>query len=866
MKMFPIIIIITLEYIFCITTNVYDINLSKILNIDINEYSEGYIPKESKLYFRLKIEDKKTKYIHLLLPKEIENKFNIKYYDFIEKPSEEEITNEELKYKNLQFLEKHLYDKYNDFIYSTEIDNEISYISISFIPNFDLYNISIYVSNYEEDYNWNKYDIKYLTYYEIDIQKVEKNNTLFELNSTEEHTGEIIMNLIVPQDADIKFYIYGVGLQTGKIEELIGIDDTEGVLINFFLNKIIKEDINDIYEYSFILDEETKYFFIYIEINKIIDYLKVYFYEKNKDIQISDVYNVTYSTEYQIEKKNLVKSDNPAFTLKSINPHYGDTFIHLKVNKDISKDYFNLIGYGYNDYLSNENKINPISLNIKYNDTLEENEYNIHKYYFKLNENSLYFAINVFLNYDLNYLSIYLPGSNFQVYDISFFTEYIIEGKIPLNKKLYFRIQNDDGQKFVQLRTLLNIEAQFEVSLCSFKSYPSDEQIYNEKSEYYKVELNQKNSDFNNDIYIYNPKIDENIKYFSILVNIKKELNYISIYVKKENKEKAICYGVEFLISYKINFEQINQNYPLLSLRSIEEHSGENCISIEVSHNENSTFDINGNESKTFEIEKKESNDNLNILNINLDAKINGPENDIYRYCFILEEDYRYFAIDIQLIKKVEYFSFYFFDPNKEEETKKKYNVTNSTEYQIDNKYLVASNDYAFTLISITPNIGDNYIKLKVKKGVTKDYFYLGGYGSTVYPSSSLENKVHRIALGIKFNETLSEDQHDILKYYFKSYDNSTYFHINVFIYKPIDYLSVQLEQISKKSDDNSENSKNSEGSDNSSISPIILSIIIIVSCLIALFILYFVLRKYVFSRNDITYKEIEKVNQDSII
>ena len=129
-----------------------------------------------------------------------------------------------------------------------------------------------------------------------------------------------------------------------------------------------------------------------------------------------------------------------------------------------------------------------------------------------------------------------------------------------------------------------------------------------------------------------------------------------------------------------------------------------------------------------------------------------------------------------------------------------------------------------------------------------------------------MKNKVHRIALGIKFNEILSEDQHDILKYYFKSYDNSTYFHINVFIYKPIDYLSIQIEQISKKSDDNSENSKNSEGSDNSSISLIILSIIIIVSCLIALFILYFVLRKYVFSRNDITYKEIEKVNQDSII
>ena len=182
MKIFPIIIIIIIEYIFCIKTNVYDIHLSKILNIDINEYSEGYIPKESKLYFRLKIEDKKTKYIHLLLPTKIENGFVEEYYDFNEKPSEEEITSEELNYKKLEFIEKRSYDKYNDFIYSKEIDNEISYISISFIPDFDLNELSIYVDNYDDNKNWNKYDIKYLTYYEINMEKLDNNNTLFLLN------------------------------------------------------------------------------------------------------------------------------------------------------------------------------------------------------------------------------------------------------------------------------------------------------------------------------------------------------------------------------------------------------------------------------------------------------------------------------------------------------------------------------------------------------------------------------------------------------------------------------------------------------------------------------------------------------------
>ena len=152
------------------------------------------------------------------------------------------------------------------------------------------------------------------------------------------------------------------------------------------------------------------------------------------------------------------------------------------------------------------------------------------------------------------------------------------------------------------------------------------------------------------------------------------------------------------------------------------------------------------------------------------------------------------FRLIYNWLKKLIIFHFLFFDPNKEDETKKKYNVTNSTEYQIENNYLVVSNDYIFTLISITPHIGDIYIKLKVKKGITKDSFYLGSYGATIYPNSSINNIVHPVVLDIKFNETLFGDQYDTLKYHFKSYDNSTYFHINVFIYKPIEYLSIQFD------------------------------------------------------------------------
>ena len=276
-----------------------------------------------------------------------------------------------------------------------------------------------------------------------------------------------------------------------------------------------------------------------------------------------------------------------------------------------------------------------------------------------------------------------------------------------------------------------------------------------------------------------------------------------------------------------------------------------------VSKTENDIFDFFGYQFKNEEMNMNESKQ----LGFNLIDKydIEDSSKTVYRYSFILDEDYKYYLVGIQFHEIVDYFTYIFNIPRK------KYNVTYSTEYQIEKKYLIDSSDFYNTFLSVDPHIGDNYIKLKVKKGVDEDYFYLGGYANKQYDGVTDDATI----LDIYYVDKLPGDEYDILQYYFKSYENSTYFHINIIIKKPVDYLSFTFDDKNEKknSNDESEGKEKSEQSDKfdsgSSVSPVVLAIIIIASILVLLVVLYFVCRKFGFLRkNDVTSKNIESVDQ----
>ena len=125
------------------------------------------------------------------------------------------------------------------------------------------------------------------------------------------------------------------------------------------------------------------------------------------------------------------------------------------------------------------------------------------------------------------------------------------------------------------------------------------------------------------------------------------------------------------------------------------------------------------------------------------------------------------------------------------------------------------SKKYYFIIKSTNKHIGETFINLKVKKGVSKDNFYLIGYGTKEYVTSNDDNSED---LNVIYIKTFYKDSYDIIKYYFESKENTPFFTIKVYIYKNIDYLSFET-------DDDSEDSN-----------PFILPVFIIFSIAVLLF------------------------------
>ena len=321
----------------------------------------------------------------------------------------------------------------------------------------------------------------------------------------------------------------------------------------------------------------------------------------------------------------------------------------------------------------------------------------------------------------------------------------------------------------------------------------------------------------------------------------------------------------KFKYANYINLNITKKNSKILLCPNEADNNGEYLLNFIVSKTENDVFDFFGYQFKNEEMNMNESKQfGFNLID-NYD--IEDSTKTVYRYSFTLDKDYKYYLVGIKIYEIVDYFTYIFNIPRK------KYNVTYSKEYQIEKKYLIDSSDFYNTFLSVDPHIGDNYIKLKVKKGVDEDSFYLGGYANKEYDGPTDNATI----LDINYVDKFPGDEYDILQYYFKSYENSTYFHINIIIKKPVDYLNFTFDDKSEKkqSDDDSDGKEKSEpeggeksgqpdkSDSGSSVSPVVLAIIIIASVLVLLLVVYFVIRKCGFlKKNDVTSKDIESVDQ----
>ena len=147
----------------------------------------------------------------------------------------------------------------------------------------------------------------------------------------EAHIGDTSVSFAARhREQKLQFLVFAIGLKKGTDEELkkeMEKDNPNFVDIRF--KEVLDGLVNDIYKYSFKLDENSKYVYIMFQAPQNLDYLSVYASFLQQPYLIL---NVTTSKEYEIDLKYLKDNKYNSLKLNSTNYHIGDTYIKLKVN------------------------------------------------------------------------------------------------------------------------------------------------------------------------------------------------------------------------------------------------------------------------------------------------------------------------------------------------------------------------------------------------------------------------------------------------------------------------------------------------------------------------------------------------------
>ena len=161
---------------------IYDIQYSSEYEVNVKDFSEGYIPAYTNLYFRLKINPNDKMAITLKTLQSNSYSFSsIDVYEFSHKPSDEEAKQ---RYGNSQWLHSEVESKFGNYvsgIYPLDYfrSTDTNYVVIYLNLNYKLHYLSILVSSYKEKNKMYSKELSYNEEFEMDSNTLSNTETFF---------------------------------------------------------------------------------------------------------------------------------------------------------------------------------------------------------------------------------------------------------------------------------------------------------------------------------------------------------------------------------------------------------------------------------------------------------------------------------------------------------------------------------------------------------------------------------------------------------------------------------------------------------------------------------------------------------------
>ena len=196
---------------------IYDIQYSSEYEVNVKDFSEGYIPAYTKLYFRLKINPNDKMAITLTTLQSNSYSFSsIDVYEFSHKPSDEEAKERFGSSQWLHSRENRKSGNYVSGIYPFEDfrNKDTNYVVIYLNLNYKLHYLSILVSSYKEKNKMYSKEISYNEEFEMDSDTLSNTETyfLFSLDSKNRDNEAVIIKLYKNEEPN--FIIGLIGLKT----------------------------------------------------------------------------------------------------------------------------------------------------------------------------------------------------------------------------------------------------------------------------------------------------------------------------------------------------------------------------------------------------------------------------------------------------------------------------------------------------------------------------------------------------------------------------------------------------------------------------------------------------------------------------
>ncbi len=177
-----LIILCIFGYILSLEPFLYDIQYSSEYEVNVKDFSEGYIPYSTKLYFRLKINPNDKMAVTLkTLQSDYFSLSTLKVFEFSERPSDQEAKK---GYGTSQYLHSDIESKsgnYESCIYPFDefSSTNTNYIVLGIDVDDNLHYLSILVSSYKEKNKMLTQELSYNEEYEIDSNTLSNTLTNF---------------------------------------------------------------------------------------------------------------------------------------------------------------------------------------------------------------------------------------------------------------------------------------------------------------------------------------------------------------------------------------------------------------------------------------------------------------------------------------------------------------------------------------------------------------------------------------------------------------------------------------------------------------------------------------------------------------